>query len=188
LTPDATGDPLVLVVSGPGGVGKGTIVGRLLQDDDRLWLSRSWTTRAQRPGEPDDAYHFVTPEEFDARIAEGGFLEWVQFLDYRQGTPTPEPPPGTDILFEIDVEGAQQIKALHPDAVLIFVDAPSREEQQRRLRNRGDSEDKVASRMAKGDLEREAAMDLGAAHIVNDDLDRAVAEVRALLEEARSRA
>jgi guanylate kinase len=183
---DPSAPPVVLVVSGPGGVGKGTIVGRLLAVDPDLWLSRSWTTRDQRPGEADDAYHFVTPERFQERIDAGGFLEWVDFLDYRQGTPTPEPPPGADILFEIDVEGAAQIKALHPDALLVFVDAPSREEQQRRLRKRGDSEEKVTSRMAKGDLERAEALHLGAAHVVNDDLDRAVAEVQALLAKARA--
>lgn len=185
---DLDARPLTVVVSGPGGVGKGTIVGRMLATDDRLWLSRSWTTRRQRPGEPDDAYHFVTPEQFQDRIHTGGFLEWVQFLDYRQGTPTPEPPPGADIVFEVDVEGAASIKAQNPDAVLVFVDAPSAAEQERRLRKRGDSNEKVASRMAKGDLERRRAAALGAAHVVNDDLDRAVAEVQSIIERARSRA
>ncbi len=174
-------EPLVIVVSGPGGVGKGTIVGRLLSEDPHLWLSRSWTTRAQRPGEADDAYHFVTPEQFQTRIDAGGFLEWVDFLDYRQGTPTPEPPPGKDIVFEIDVAGARQVQALHPDALLVFVDAPDRDEQRRRLHKRGDSEEKVASRMAKGELERVEATSLGAVPVVNDDLDRAVAEIQALI-------
>ena len=187
MVADRGAEPLVVVISGPGGVGKGTIVGRLLAADPTLWLSRSWTTRSQRPGEADDAYHFVTAERFQERIDAGGFLEWVEFLDYRQGTPIPDPPPGQDIMFEIDVAGARQVKALCPDALLVFVDAPSRDEQRRRLRRRGDSEEKVINRMVKGDQERRAAGELGAVVVVNDDLDRAVAEVTTAIDVARHR-
>jgi guanylate kinase len=98
----------------------------------------------------------------------------VQFLDYRQGTPLPDPPPGSDIVLEIDVLGATEIKGRFPDAVLIFVDAPSPEEQERRLRSRGDPEEKVRQRM-------------GAVTVINDDLDRAVTEVHQVIEAARSR-
>ena len=118
LLPDRT---VVVVISGPGGVGKGTLVRELVDSDDRLWLSRSWTTRARRDGEAPDAYRFVTPAEFQAHIDRDGFLEWVDFLDYRQGSPRPTPPAGSDVLFEIDVEGAARIHDLHPDAVLVFV-------------------------------------------------------------------
>lgn len=153
--------------------------------DPQLWLSRSWTTRAQRPGEPDDAYHFVDRATFESNAASGGFLEWVEFLDYLQGTPVPDPPPGRDIVLEIDVQGARLVSERYPDALLIFIDAPSREEQQRRLEGRGDPPDKVAARMAKGDDERRLAADLGAVVVVNNDLDRAVDDVAALIDERR---
>lgn len=177
---------LVLVVSGPGGVGKGTLVQRLLAEDERLWLSRSWTTRQRRPGEAADAYRFASREEFEQRIADGGFLEWVEFLDYLQGSPLPEPPPGKDVLFEIDVKGAARIKELCPDAVLVFVDAPDRSVQEQRLRGRGDSEQRIAQRLAKADEEVELASGLDMVHVVNDELEVALAEIRELIEQHRS--
>jgi len=169
------------VISGPGGVGKGTLVARFLERNPRFWLSRSWTTRARRPGEAEDAYHFVTREAFEARVAEGGFVEWAPFLDYLQGTPKADDPTGTDVLLEIDVEGARQVVEQHPDAVLVFVDAPSREEQRRRLEKRGDAPERIEQRIEIADLEAAKAAALGMHVLVNDDLEQAVAALEALV-------
>lgn len=176
---------MIIVISGPGGVGKGTLVSRLVARDPRLWLSRSWTTRAPRPGESPEAYSFVTPDRFQARIAAGGFLEWAPFLDYMQGTPTPEAPPDHDVVLEIDVQGARQVVDQHPDALLLFIDAPTRDEQRRRLELRGDPPEKVAQRLAIAEAEAAAAAELGMRTIVNDDLERATSEVAQAIEAAR---
>ncbi len=174
---DGSGEPLIFIVSGPGGVGKGTIVNALVERDPRIWLSRSWTTRAQRPGESSRAYVFTSAAEFEARIARGGFLEWTNFLGNYYGTPTPDAEQGRDVVLEIEVDGASQVKRLHPDAVLIFVLPPSREEQQRRLRERGDPEDKVEARLRKAEDEEPVGLAIANHVVVNDDLERTVGEL-----------
>ncbi len=177
---------MIIVVSGPGGVGKGTVVEQLMARDPTLWLSRSWTTRQRRPGEDPDAYRFVTRAEFDAHVERGGFLEWVDFLDYRQGTPHPEPPEGCDVVLEIDIVGATTVSSLVEDPLCIFIDAPSPEEQRSRLEGRGDQPDRVEARMAKAVEERRLARELGAEFVINDRVDQAVSDLEALIRHHRA--
>ena len=148
-------------------------------------MSRSWTTRAQRAGEPDDAYHFVDRARFDAAIEEGEFLEWAEFGEYRYGTPHPDPPPGVDILLEIDVQGARQVRRRHPEALLLFLEAPSDSDQVHRLRGRGDSEDHVRARLSYGASERETARELGAVVVVNAELGETVATMGRIIDDHR---
>jgi guanylate kinase len=183
---DLPPEAVVVVVSGPGGAGKGTVVERLLKMDAGLWLSRSWTTRERRPGEAADAYHFVTDEEFDRRVEAGGFLEWVEFLDYRQGSPRPSPPSGRDVLFEIDVVGGARVKELYPRALLVYIDTPDRTVQEDRLRARGDREEHIRQRLDKAEEEGRRARELGYRVVINDDLEETVRAVADLVGSARS--
>jgi guanylate kinase len=182
---DGSADPLIIVISGPGGVGKGTIVNALVERDPNLWLSRSWTTRTQRPGEPDTAYVFTDHSEFEDRIACGGFLEWTRFLDNYYGTPTPDVADGRDVVLEIEVDGAGQVKKLHGEAILIFVLPPSRDEQQRRLRGRGDPEDLVDQRLRKALDEEPVGLAMADHVVVNDNLERTVDEMLTIIAQHR---
>lgn len=162
------------------------MVRALLDRDPGLWLSRSWTTRLQRPGEADDAYVFVKRQAFEHRIEQGGFLEWTDFLGNLYGTPTPEAPSGADVVLEIEVDGARQVRERHPDALLIFVLPPSREEQERRLRERGDAPDKVLQRLRKAEDEEPIGLAISDEVVVNDDLAATVDQLLAIIDKRRS--
>lgn len=183
----ARSKPVIIVLSGPGGVGKGTVVNAWLEKHPTLYVNRSWTTRAPRPGESPSAYVFATPEDFQAHIDADGFLEWVDFLDYRQGSPVPTPPEGHDVLFEIDVKGAQLIKERFPDALLVYLDAPSRDEQRNRLVGRGDTADRVEQRIAHAENEAALARELGMIELVNHTVAETVDQIAALVEAHRAR-
>ena len=126
--------------------------------------------RERRPSESDDAYVFTDTASFEQRIHEGGFLEWTEFLGHYYGSPTPDAAPGRDVVLEIEVDGAQQVKKLFPEAMLLFVLPPSRDEQERRLRGRGDPNDKVLARLKKAEVEEPIGRDLADHVVVNDDL------------------
>lgn len=171
----------IFVVSGPSGAGKGTIVDALVQADRHLWLSRSWTTRRRRVNESPYAYQFVDRATFAAHTAANGFLEWAEVFDNLYGTPMPTPPQDCDVVLEIDVQGAQQVRAKFPDAVLIFIQPPSRAHQEARLRQRGDFEDVIQRRLVKADAEEKAGRLIADHLVVNDDVERAVAEVAGIV-------
>jgi guanylate kinase len=177
------------VLIGPGGAGKGTVAAALTAQDPSLWLSRSWTTRKPRPGERErNAYVFVDRPTFDKAVAEGGFFEWAEFLDYLMGTPIPDPPPGTDVLLEIDVQGAEQVLAQRPDATVILLLPPSPAVQAERLAARGDSAEHIARRVELGRSEVERATKIAAHTVVNDDLGQALAELTAIVAGTRTAA
>jgi guanylate kinase len=186
---------LLVVVAGPSGAGKGTIVRRLLELNPELRFSVSMTTRAPRPGEIDGReYHFVSHEEFLRVRDAGGFLEWFEVYGDLKGTPRAaverELAAGHDVLLEIDVQGARAVKEQFPDALLIFVKPPSREVQRGRYleRHRDDPNFDPADlerRLGEADAE-EALVDDFDAVVVNDDLERAVEDVAAILARRRS--
>ena len=183
----AAGVPSTYVVCGPGGAGKGTIVKELVAVDPGLLLSRSWTTRPRRVGEAADAYTFVSAEDFDARIAAGGFLEWADFFEYRYGTPMPPPSLEQDLVLEIDVQGAVSVRNRDPSALVIMVLPPSRAEQERRMRRRGDPEPDVARRLAKADEELAVGYRMADLIVVNRDVAGTVAEIAAFVDRVRAR-
>ena len=187
LAPDSTPSfkPLIIIVSGPGGVGKGTIVDALLRRDPTLDLSRSWTTRSRRPGESDEAYVFVSRQAFEDHRDGGGFLEWTEFLGNYYGTPVPDFGTSRDIVLEIEVDGAQQVKVRHPESVLIFILPPSRDEQRRRLIGRGDPDEQVLERLRKAEEEEPVGLALADHSVVNDELERTLDELMSIIETVR---
>ena len=178
-------DTLVVVLIGPGGVGKGTVARRLLELDPRMWLSRSWTTRAPRPTEKGNEYFFVTREMFEEAIGRDFFYEWAEFHGNLYGTPRPHPPEDRDVLLEIEVEGARQVRERDAQAAIILLTAPTVELLEQRLRGRGDQEEHIVRRLESTRREIERGRQLCDYEVVNDDIERASHEILSILEGLR---
>jgi len=168
-----------VVIAGPSGVGKGTVVAQLRHRYPQLLFSVSATTRRPRPGEINGVdYHFVTDAQFDELVARDGLLEWASYAGTRYGTPR-QPAldavaGGHTMLLEIELNGARQVRRSFPEAVQVFIAPPSLEELARRLRDRGtDTPAQIERRLARAKIEMAAENEFDKV-IVNDDLQQAV--------------
>jgi guanylate kinase len=177
----------LIVLSGPSGSGKSTVIERLLGDKELpLHLAVSATTRKPRPGEKDGVHYFFwSPEKFQDEVDKGAFLEWAEVFGNRYGTLKSEVDAyrhkGVGVLLEIDVKGWEQVRDRCPDAVSVFLQAPSLETYEKRLRDRGTETEAVIQRRiagAKAELARAGDYDY---QVVNDDLDRAVKELKEII-------
>ncbi|HZT80761.1 MAG TPA: guanylate kinase [Gemmataceae bacterium] len=178
----------LIILSGPSGSGKSTVVRRLLEAGDLpLRQTVSATTRSPREGERDGIdYHFWTPEQFEQAVREGAFLEWAEVVGHRYGTLRSEVEPyhrrGVGVILVIDVQGAARMRQQYPDALSVFLKAPSPAAYEERLRKRGkDSEASIRKRLAVA-AEEEARSGEYRHVIVNDDLGAAVARLRQVIE------
>ena len=181
----------LIVVSGPSGTGKSTVLGRVLSAVDGLRFSVSHTTRPPRPGEQEGVqYHFVSRPEFDRLIAGGAFLEWAEVHGERYGTSRAEYErarrDGLDLLLDLDVKGAQTLRRTLPEAVTVFVMPPSFASLESRLRARGEDERAVQRRLETAAQEMKLHPDYEYA-IINEQLGRSVEELKAIIRAARCR-
>jgi guanylate kinase len=173
----------IRVITGPSGVGKGTLIRLLLDRFPRMALSISATTRAPRPGERHGIdYWFLSPEEFQRRIDNDEFLEWAEYAGHRYGTLRSELERDVDVLvLEIEVQGARQVRERLPEAVSVFIAPPSEEALRTRLVGRGsDDPEQIEKRLAVAREELAAREEFDHV-VVNDDLEAAVQELERLV-------
>ncbi len=178
----------LFVISGPSGAGKGTLVEKLPQEVDDIWVSISATTRDPRDGELDGKdYFFKTKEEFMSMIDNGELLEWACYSDNYYGTPystiEKRVEDGFQVVLEIEVQGALLVREKLPNAILIFIEPPSLEELERRLRVRGtESEDEIRKRLKTAEVELSRKMDYDIS-FVNDNLETTLHELSSYINE-----
>jgi guanylate kinase len=176
----------LFLITGPSGVGKGTLVAALLQRHPQIWLSISATTRAPRAGEVNGQHYFFRSRpQFEADVAADGLLEWAEFAGNCYGTPRrpveEQLAAGRPVLLEIELEGARQVRRSFPSGFQIFILPPSFEELERRIRGRGtDSEEAISRRLERARVEIAAADEFDA-QLVNADLDAALIELERLM-------
>ncbi len=172
----------LFVVSGPSGAGKGTLLSQVIERIPDAWVSVSATTRSPRPGEIEGVhYFFLDTDHFKSLVEQDGFLEWAQVHDNYYGTlkqsVIDHMNAGDQVILEIDVQGALQVRKALPEAHLVFIEPPSLEELERRLRQRDtETEDVISSRMKTAEVELAQKMEYDV-QVVNDDLERAVDEL-----------
>ncbi len=176
----------LIVLTGPSGVGKGTLMQKLLQRHAELYYSVSVTTRSPRTGEVNGKnYYFISRSKFEQLVAQGEFLEWAEFAGNYYGTPRAvvldHIQSGKLVVLEIELEGARQIRASFPSALSIFILPPSCSELEKRIRGRGqDSDEAIACRLHRAQEEIQAADEFDI-QIVNDDFDAALNEIETVL-------
>ena len=176
----------LIVLTGPSGVGKGTLLRSLLQRHPELYLSVSATTRQPRPGEIDGQhYYFVSRDKFEEMVSAGELLEWAEYAGNYYGTPLTaverQIQLGQSVILEIEVVGARKIHHTFPTALRLFVLPPSLAELEQRIRGRGqDSEEAIARRLSRAKAEIEAADEFDV-QIVNDDMEQALLLIEAAI-------
>jgi guanylate kinase len=179
----------VFVITGPSGVGKGTLIKALCERLPEVELSVSATTREPRRGEEDGReYHFLSREEFDRRIAEKDFLEWAEYSGNRYGTLRSEVEARTErgvpVVLEIEVQGARQVRETMPEAVRIFIEPPDPEELRVRLQGRATDDAETIERRLEVARQELRARDEFSHRVVNDDVDRASNELAGIVRSA----
>jgi len=192
LPVDRKGHGDLLIIAAPSGCGKTSLVNALLEQDPRLVLSVSHTTRQPRPGERDGQhYHFISEAEFERMIKRGNFMEYARVFDHYYGTNSrsvaEQLGQGLDVILEIDWQGARQVRAVSPDSYPIFIIPPSLETLRERLTGRGQDSAKVIQRRmreARADISHWAEFEQV---VVNDDFDTALEELTAIINDHRVR-